>query len=91
MSKNPCHKTQLSRLNRIGGQVAAVGRMIEDGRYCVDIMTQIQAARAALTTVELDILKTHLGACVADAGSSKDTKKKDKKLEEVMNLLRKYM
>ena len=88
---HPCHKSQLPKLNRIKGQVEAVGRMIEEGRYCVDIITQVQAARAALKSIELAMLETHMGACVADAARQKDAGKKQEKLQEVTAILKKYL
>ncbi|MGZ5985763.1 MAG: metal-sensitive transcriptional regulator, partial [Caulobacteraceae bacterium] len=50
----------LARLNRIEGQVRGITRMIEEGRYCIDVLTQINAARAALAKVESEMLKAHL-------------------------------
>jgi DNA-binding FrmR family transcriptional regulator len=90
MSKNPSHKEHISRLNRAKGQIEAIGKMIEEGRYCVDIITQVRAARSALKRVELDILETHMGTCVLSAAASKDEKKKAEKIAEVMNILKKY-
>ena len=88
---HPCHKAQLPKLNRAKGQVEAIGRMIEDGRYCVDIITQVQAARAALKSIELAMLQTHMSACVADALKQKDPAKKEEKLQEVTAILKKYL
>jgi DNA-binding FrmR family transcriptional regulator len=90
MSNHPSHKAHISRLNRAKGQVEAVGRMIEEGRYCIDIITQVRAARSALKRIELDILETHMGMCVTKAASSKDEKQKAEKIAEIMNLLKKY-
>ena len=57
----------LKRLNRIEGQVRGVARMLEQDRYCIDVMTQISAVRAALARVEEEILKDHVGHCVENA------------------------
>ena len=57
----------VSRLNRIEGQVRGISRMVAEGRYCIDILTQMQAVRAALTKVETAILQEHLGKCVEGA------------------------
>lgn len=64
--------------------------MIEDGRYCVDIITQVQAARATLKSIELAMLQTHMGACVADAQKQKDQAKREEK-REVTAILKKYL
>lgn len=90
MAKHPSHKIHISRLNRAKGQIEAVGRMIEEGKYCIDIITQVRAARAALKRIELDILETHMGMCVSSAAASNDEKKKAEKIAEVMNVLKKY-
>ncbi len=60
-------KSQLARLGRIEGQVRGVARMIEDERYCIDVLTQIRAVRAALDKVEQETLSDHLQHCVAHA------------------------
>jgi len=90
MSTHPSHKNHISRLNRAKGQIEAISKMIEEGRYCIDIITQVRAARAALKSIELGILETHIGMCVASAAASKDEKKKAEKIAEVMNVLKKY-
>jgi DNA-binding FrmR family transcriptional regulator len=58
-----------ARLNRIAGQVAGIQRMAEDGRYCVDILTQIAATRSALDAVGVELLTGHLESCVVGHGS----------------------
>lgn len=77
----------LNRLNRIEGQVRGVVRMIEDDRYCVDVLTQIQAIRAALTRVETEILKDHLSHCIEGAIVSGDKDEQRKKASELIELL----
>jgi DNA-binding FrmR family transcriptional regulator len=62
----------LNRLNRIEGQVRGIARMVEDDRYCIDILTQVQALRAALAKVETELLKDHLGHCIEGAIVSGD-------------------
>jgi DNA-binding FrmR family transcriptional regulator len=57
----------LKRLNRIEGQVRGVNRMVDEGRYCVDILTQISAIRSALDAVALELLRDHTHGCVQDA------------------------
>ena len=87
-ASHPDHTRQLPRLRRIEGQVRGVAAMIEGGRYCVDILTQIQAARAALARVERDILNDHVGTCVAAAASSGDGEEARVKVTELIELLR---
>ena len=76
-----------SRLNRIEGQVRGIGRMVEEDRYCIDILTQLQAARAALTRVETELLKEHIDHCVASAMTSGDAKEQRAKADELIELL----
>lgn len=90
MSKHPCHKNQVSKINRAVGQLEAVKRMIDEGKYCVDIMSQLRAARNAIKTIELGVLETHANACVTDACASKDTALRKKRIGEIMELLKKY-
>lgn len=90
MSMHPCHKNQISKINRAVGQLEAVKRMIDDGKYCVDIMSQLRAARNAVKTIELGVLETHMAACVADACSSKDENLKKERIAEIIALLKKY-
>src|SRR5882724_3506863 len=77
----------LSRLNRIEGQVRGVARMIEDGRYCIDVLTQTQAIRAALVRVESQMLKDHLGHCIESAIVSGNANEQRKKSAELIALL----
>ena len=65
----------LKRLRRVEGQVRGVHKMVEEDRYCIDVLTQISAARAALDKVALDLLEDHTRHCVADArGADKEAK-----------------
>jgi DNA-binding FrmR family transcriptional regulator len=77
----------LNRLNRIEGQVRGVARMVEEDRYCIDILTQVQAARAALAKVETEILKDHLGHCIEGAIVSGDKSEQRQKAAELIQLL----
>ncbi len=77
----------LNRLNRIEGQVRGVARMVEDDRYCIDILTQVQAARAALARVETELLKNHLGHCIESAIVSGDEAEQRRKAAELIHLL----
>jgi DNA-binding FrmR family transcriptional regulator len=77
----------LNRLSRIEGQVRGVSRMVEDGRYCIDVLTQIQAVRAALAKVETEMLKDHLGHCIEGAIKSGDAAEQRRKASELIALL----
>jgi CsoR family transcriptional regulator, copper-sensing transcriptional repressor len=86
MDKNGKAAT-LRRLRRIEGQVRGLARMVESDRYCIDIVTQIGAARAALRRVEEEILRDHVGTCVEHAiasGNKTDQRRKVAELMEVM-------
>jgi DNA-binding FrmR family transcriptional regulator len=77
----------LNRLNRIEGQVRGITRMVEDDRYCIDILTQIQAARSALARVETELLKNHLHHCIEGAIVSGNASEQRKKAGELIELL----
>jgi DNA-binding FrmR family transcriptional regulator len=77
----------LNRLNRIEGQVRGIARMVEDGRYCIDVLTQVQAVRAALARVETEMLKDHLGHCIEGAIVSGDRAEQRRKASELIQLL----
>lgn len=77
----------LNRLNRIEGQVRGITRMVEEGRYCIDVLTQINAARAALAKVESEMLKTHLSHCIEGAIVRGDAEEQRTKARELIELL----
>ena len=77
----------LNRLSRIEGQVRGISRMVEDDRYCVDLLTQLQAVRAALTRVESEVLKDHLDHCVMRAMTGDDMAERQAKAGELIELL----
>lgn len=77
----------LNRLKRVEGQVRGLAGMIEDGRYCIDVLTQLRAARAALTRVEQLMLKDHLNHCIESAIVSGDAGQQRKKASELIELL----
>ncbi|MFI4951049.1 MAG: metal-sensitive transcriptional regulator [Caulobacterales bacterium] len=77
----------LNRLNRIEGQVRGISRMVDEDRYCIDILTQLQAVRAALTRVESELLKDHLGHCIEGAIVSGDKAEQRAKASELIELL----
>ena len=64
---HPNHKDKLPSIKRIEGQIKGIAKMIEDERYCVEILNQIKAIRNSLNTVERNILQTHLRGCVKNS------------------------
>ena len=78
-----------NRLSRIEGQVRGVSKMIEEDRYCIDILAQIRAARSALAGVEKELLKQHLDHCIVGAMASGDEAEQRKKADELIELLAK--
>ncbi|MBT7609440.1 MAG: metal-sensitive transcriptional regulator [Bacteriovoracaceae bacterium] len=87
--KGANHKALLSRVNKIEGQVRGIKKMIDDEKYCVDVLTQIKASRSALKSLELLILEGHLNHCVISAIESKSKQGASEKIEEILNLLKK--
>ena len=79
-----------NRLRHVIGQVEAVGRMIEDEEYCVDILMQLSAATGALNKVGQIVLEQHIRSCVSEAIKSGSAKDRDEKIEELMTVFRKY-
>jgi len=77
----------LNRLNRVEGQVRGIGRMIAEDRYCIDVLTQLRAVRAALAKVESEMLKAHLDHCIESAIVSGDTVEQRKRAAELITLL----
>ncbi|CUI16612.1 Copper-sensing transcriptional repressor [Candidatus Protochlamydia naegleriophila] len=90
VSEHPSHKKELPHLNRISGQVEGIKKMIEEGRYCPEILTQLRAIRAAIKSVELRILDTHLSFCVTQACLSHDEQEQKKKIEEIRELIKRF-
>jgi DNA-binding FrmR family transcriptional regulator len=81
--KASCQK----RLNRIEGQVRGVAKMVDEERYCIDIVTQISAVRAALRRVEEEILRDHVAHCVEHAINSGDKADQRRKIAELMEVV----
>ena len=85
--KQEAHEAAKRRLARIEGQVRGIGRMVDEDRYCIDIVRQIQSIRAALTGVERLILDDHLATCVDSALRSDDIEERREKVDELVALL----
>jgi DNA-binding FrmR family transcriptional regulator len=80
--------SSLRRLNRIEGQVRGLARMVEEDRYCIDIVTQISAVRAALRRAEEEILADHVAHCVEEAIASGNKGEQRRKVAELTSVLR---
>ena len=77
----------LKRLSRLEGQVRGIARMVEEDRYCVDVLTQIAAVRAALKGVEKLVIDDHAAHCIEDAVASGDPQEQRAKFTELLDLL----
>ncbi len=84
--KHPDHSPSKKRVNRVRGQLEAVSRMIDERRYCPEIIQQIRAATNALKSLEQEVLKGHLEGCVREAMESKDPFVVRNKVDEILKL-----
>ena len=87
MSKHPSHSQQLASLKRIEGQIRGIIGMINEGKYWVDVLNQVKAAKSALVTVESKILKRHIESCVKSSLKNKNAA--NAKVEELLKLINK--
>ena len=85
--QKPMKVACLKRLNRIEGQVRGLAKMVEEDRYCIDVVTQISAVRAALRRVEEEVLRDHVGHCVEHAIASGNAAEQRRKVAELMDVL----
>ena len=85
--RNDIKASCAKRLSRIGGQVRGIARMLEEDRYCIDIVTQVSAVRAALRRLEEEILRDHVAHCVEHAISSGNKADQRRKIEELMEVV----
>ena len=83
-------KNTIKRLSRIEGQVRGISKMIDEERYCIDVLQQIQAIKAALSKVEDAILKDHSNTCVASAIASGNQEEQQQKFSELVDLVAKF-
>ena len=88
MATFPKHADILPRLRRIEGQVRGITRMVEERRYCIDIIQQLTAARKALDQVSLKIMNGHVNSCVSDAIRRQDG---EKKITELMQTITRFV
>jgi len=77
----------VKRLSRIEGQVRGLARMVDEDRYCIDIVTQVAAVRAALRRLEEEILRDHVAHCVEHAIASGSKADQRRKVEELMDVV----
>ena len=82
-TKTACRK----RLFRIEGQVRGIARMLDEDRYCIDVLTQIMAVRAALRKVEEEILRDHVAHCVENAIAGGNAEEQRRKVAELMDVM----
>jgi len=80
----------VKRLHRIEGQVRGIEKMVEDDRYCIDILTQIGAVSTAIESLALEILDDHVKHCVAGALGSGDAADAEQKIEELLAAVRRF-
>lgn len=83
---HPCHSESLPRLKRAQGQLEGIVNMIDDGRYCPDIIIQIRAVTSALKAIEGQIIERHLRGCIQNAIKSKNAQDIDQKITALTNL-----
>ncbi len=88
--KHAEHGEQLARLRRIEGQVRGVIRMVEERRYCMDILTQLRAVRAAVRRTEERILREHVEHCVVGAIRSGRKREQAEKIDELFDVLSRF-
>lgn len=83
----PNHENQLQRLNKIQGQMNGIRKMIEEQRYCIDIVSQIKAVTSALKQVQMGVLEKHIHHCVVEAVNSRKPENFEEKVEELITVL----
>lgn len=90
MKQQTTHEEQMQFLKKIEGQIRGIQKMIDEKRYCVDIITQIHSIIGALYRVENEIFKKHLDGCVVSALKGKSEQEKQKKINEIMELIARF-
>ncbi|MDZ4084221.1 MAG: metal-sensitive transcriptional regulator [Bdellovibrionales bacterium] len=88
VKKGAPHHTQAARLAKVEGQIRGVIKMIEEERYCIDIITQLKAIASAIRSVERSIVEQHIDTCVVRAVDAGKSKEKDRHLREISELLK---
>ena len=85
MTNSPSHQDVLPRLRRVEGQIRGINRMVQQRRYCIDILQQLTAVRRALDQVSLKIMNGHINTCVSDAIRRREGSKKIAELMQAIN------
>ena len=88
--QHPCHSKELPRLKKIEGQIRGIHKMIEEKRYCVDILQQLGAVKSAINSLQANLLETHLNSCIKESLQLKNEKDIEEKLAELKDIFRKY-
>lgn len=90
MMDDATKKKVLARLRKIEGQVGGIARMVEDDRYCVDVLLQIASAQAALGEAGKVVLRSHVDTCVSDAMAAGKAAERKQKIDELMQVFSRY-
>lgn len=85
--RDPVKQSATARLRRIEGQVRGIARMVAEDRYCIDVLNQVEAVKAALKKLQDEILRDHIEHCVEHAIASGDRKDQRRKVEELVQVL----
>lgn len=88
--KHASHEEELRKLNRTLGQLEGIRRMIENQRYCVEILQQLKAVRSSIKSIEQGILKKHMQTCLLNAAKNNDSQALAEKIEELQKTIIKY-
>ncbi len=86
----PSHLQELGRLKKIEGQIKGIQKMIQDGRYCIDILTQLSSVVGAIKSLEENILNRHLRSCLADSMANRSARDRERKVDEIIDILFKF-
>lgn len=89
MDMRASHLKQIPQMKKIEGQVRGIIKMIEEERYCIDILHQFRAVQSGLNSIELKILKSHIENCIKDSIKSKNSGKSQELIDEVMEIVTK--
>lgn len=85
-AEHPDHNSEINRINRVVGQLGGVKKMIEENRYCIDILQQTSAITSAIQALEKSILKKHFEHCVRGAFSASSKQDAEEKIEELLKI-----
>lgn len=86
----PSHASEIGKINRAIGQLDGVRKMIEDNRYCVEILQQLKAARSAIKTIEQNVLNRHMQMCLLNAAKNQNEEEILTKIEELQKIIKNY-